>query len=685
MRFLLSAQQRAATAAGRPGLARSRTKQQQQPWRFFSSFTTTPDSTGVKSQQALPEQDKLEASMKKPPLSSSCLAANSINPTGMLRRSFSKESMRQVAALTDAQKNSWKAYLATGRGATALFSSIDADDDGRLDPAEIHFFLWHAIQDEVQEAVNPKAFQILDARSHDHPLDLDEFKDWLVESTKEQGYVSVQPAYEASSYIGVRAPKKSATDHVYAWNKSSMSQGVRRMQYAVRGDVVMKADELALAGKSIIYTNIGNPHSVGQVPITYYRQVLALCDLPAECGVDHPQVSQMFPADVIERAREMRDIVGPSGTGSYTNSQGLAGVRQHVADFIAQRDGHPAFPGDIYLTNGASAGIELIMGCLISQDSDAILCPIPQYPIYSALITKMGGRRIGYELDEEIGWGVTREELEKRLEGAKTKGLTVKGMVVINPGNPTGQVLGRQDLETIVKFCVENGIVLLADEVYQRNVYATDKKFVSAKKVSIETPGCEHLELVSFHSASKGLIGECGRRGGYFELHGIEPFVQSQLYKLASSGLCSGVPGQLITSLMVKGPPEGGESYAKFVAEEKEIFDGLARRSQALVEGLNGIDGIECQPAEGAMYAFPKIQLPPRALEAAREKDQTPDTLYALSLLEETGICVVPASGFGQTAGRVGFRTTFLPPDEELNRAIELFGEHHKRFCDNYS
>ena len=491
--------------------------------------------------------------------------ASTVSPAS--NRYFSSQPPKKVASLTEVQKTLWKSYLATGRGSTALFSSIDLDGSGKLYPSDIHFFLWHAIQDEAQDTLNPKAFQILDARSHDHPLDMDEFKDWLVESTKEQGYVSVQPAYENSSYIGARAPRRpslslkeqEASQHMYAWNKSTMSQGVRRMQYAVRGDVVMRADELASQGKPIIYTNIGNPHSVGQAPITFYRQVLALCDLPAECGVDHPMVSLLFPADVVERARELRGIVGTSGTGAYTNSQGLAGVRQHVADFISERDGHAAFPGDVYLTNGASAGIELIMSCLIAQDHDAIMCPIPQYPIYSALITKLGGRKVGYELEEDIGWGVTREELDKRLNEARRTGLVVKGLVLINPGNPTGQVLRREDVETIARFCVENDIVLLADEVYQRNVYAPDKEFISAKKVAMETPECEHLELVSFHSTSKGLIGECGRRGGYMELHNIDPFVQSQLYKLASSRLCSGVAGQLMTSLMVKGPAKGGE------------------------------------------------------------------------------------------------------------------------------
>mmetsp|Transcript_25804 Transcript_25804/g.54075 ORF Transcript_25804/g.54075 Transcript_25804/m.54075 type:complete len:95 (+) Transcript_25804:1-285(+) len=92
-----------------------------------------------------------------------------------------------------------------------------------------------------------------------------------------------------------------------------------------------------------------------------------------------------------------------------------------------------------------------------------------------------------------------------------------------------------------------------------------------------------------------------------------------------------------------------------------------------------------CTPAEGAMYAFPKVELPAKAFDEASAHDQTPDTLYALTLLEETGICVVPASGFGQKEGRVGFRTTFLPPEDELNSAIVEFKRHHEMFCEKYA
>jgi alanine transaminase len=136
---------------------------------------------------------------------------------------------------------------------------------------------------------------------------------------------------------------------------------------------------------------------------------------------------------------------------------------------------------------------------------------------------------------------------------------------------------------------------------------------------------------------------------------------------------------------MVKPPKPGDESYELFMKEESDIFNGLQRRAKALVEGLNKVDGITCNNADGAMYAFPAIELPPGAIAAAEEQDVAPDTLYALSLLDYCGICVVPASGFGQKEGRYGFRTTFLPPDEKMMAAIDKFADHHRYFCEKYS
>ncbi|KAL7531930.1 hypothetical protein ACHAXR_004310, partial [Thalassiosira sp. AJA248-18] len=566
------------------------------------------------------------------------------------------------------QRECWDAYVATGRGCHTLYQLLDTDSNGQISWQEIRFFL-----ENVRESdINPAARKAVLEAASDGNINFPEFQAWLIKATKVDP--GTKNTYASEHYHASIGSAPAPVDSEHSWNKHTMSQNLRRMQYAVRGEVVIRADAMAAEGKKIIYTNIGNPHAVGQKPITYYRQVMSLCDLPAECGIANPQISSAFPTDVVERAIEMRSAIGPAGTGAYTNSQGIGKFRDDVAHFITARDGHVSFPSNIFLTNGASAAIESVLTGLISNNRDAIMIPIPQYPIYSAIIGRLGARQVGYYLDEEKGWAITERELEERRTAAVEKnGFDIRALTLINPGNPTGQVLSREDLEIICKFCAKYDIVLLADEVYQRNIYNEEKEFVSAKKVAIETPGCENLQLISFHSTSKGLIGECGRRGGCMELHNIDPYVQTQLYKLASSGLCSGVDGQLM------------ESYELFNKEETAIFESLKRRAVSLVEGLNDIDGMSCNPTEGAMYAFPKIDLPQKALDEASSNEQTPDSLYALSLLEETGICVVPASGFGQKEGRVGFRTTFLPPEDELNQAIVEFKRHHELFCEKYA
>ena len=168
------------------------------------------------------------------------------------------------------------------------------------------------------------------------------------------------------------------------------------------------------------------------------------------------------------------------------------------------------------------------------------------------------------------------------------------------------------------------------------------------------------------------------------ELVGIDPHVQDELYKLASSSLCATVSGQIMTSLMVRGPEPGDESYESHEAEKLAIAESLQRRSRIVGEGLDAIPGFSCQRAQGSMYCFPAVEMPPGAVRAAKEQNITPDTLYSLSLLEQEGICVVPASGFGQREGRYGFRTTFLPSEKEMEQVVQKIRQHYERFRHQY-
>jgi len=226
----------------------------------------------------------------------------------------------------------------------------------------------------------------------------------------------------------------------------------------------------------------------------------------------------------------------------------------------------------------------------------------------------------------------------------------------------------------------------MADEVYQENIYDERRPFSSFRKVLHEMgPTYNSVELASFHSVSKGVFGECGMRGGFMELVNIEPEGKEQLYKLASIGLCSNVPGQVITSVMCNLPKEGEASFESHTTESTNQFESLKRRAATVSEELNKIDGISAQNVTGAMYCFPQIKIPPKAMDKAKEKGMAADAFYALSLLENTGICVVPGSGFGQKDGTFHFRSTILPPEDDILNVCERLADFHEGFTNDYS
>jgi alanine transaminase len=255
-------------------------------------------------------------------------------------------------------------------------------------------------------------------------------------------------------------------------------------------------------------------------------------------------------------------------------------------------------------------------------------------------------------------------------------------------GNPTGNVLSYNDLADIARICAEEGLVIFSDEVYQPNVYnepghSDPLSFVSMKKVIRDLD--IDVELVSFHSTSKGFIGECGRRGGFMELCGFDSEVKDQIMKLASSALCPNTNGQVMTDLMVRPPDLGTNEHSTFTEERDGILNGLQRKSSALGKALNSVEGMSCQPLQGAMYAFPKIEMSAKAVAAANAQGQTPCTYYALSLLRRTGICTVPGSGFGQEDGTYHLRLTFLPEEDKLLAASESIKEHHVWFSQQHA
>ncbi|XP_020578568.1 alanine aminotransferase 2-like [Phalaenopsis equestris] len=496
-----------------------------------------------------------------------------------------------------------------------------------------------------------------------------------------------------SSFLSSPASAAMSTSSTPTVSLASINPKVLKCEYAVRGEIVTHAQRLQEDLKAkpgshpfdeILYCNIGNPQSLGQQPITFFREVLALCEHPSI--LDRDETHGLFSADAIARAWEILDVIPGRATGAYSHSQGIKGLREAIAAAgIASRDGYPCNSDDIFLTDGASPAVHMMMQLLIRSEKDGILCPIPQYPLYSASIALHGGSLVPYYLDEETGWGLEISDLKKQLEDARSKGITVRALVVINPGNPTGQVLAEENQRQIIEFCKEESLVLLADEVYQENIYAGGKEFNSHKKIARSMGyGDKDISIVSFQSVSKGYYGECGKRGGYMEVTGFSADVREQIYKVASVNLCSNISGQILASLVMNPPKPGDESYDSFTAERDGILSSLARRAKALEDAFNSLEGVTCNKAEGAMYLFPRIRLPTKAIEAAKAVNSVPDAFYVRRLLETTGIVIVPGSGFGQVPGTWHIRCTILPQEDKMPAIVSRFKAFHESFMEEF-
>nr|XP_058901650.1 alanine aminotransferase 2 isoform X2 [Kogia breviceps] len=478
-------------------------------------------------------------------------------------------------------------------------------------------------------------------------------------------------AAEASAVLKVR-PERSRRDRILTLE--SMNPQVKAVEYAVRGPIVLKAGEIELELQrgikkpftEVIRANIGDAQAMGQQPITFLRQRIHLTSL------------SLLPERFCACA------------GSYSASQGVNCIREDVAAYITRRDGGvPADPDNIYLTTGASDGISTILKILVSgggKSRTGVMIPIPQYPLYSAVISELDAIQVNYYLDEDNCWALNVNELRRAVREAKEH-CDPKVLCIINPGNPTGQVQSRKCIEDVIHFAWEEKLFLLADEVYQDNVYSPDCRFHSFKKVLYEM-GPEYssnVELASFHSTSKGYMGECGYRGGYMEVINLHPEIKGQLVKLLSVRLCPPVSGQAAMDIVVNPPVPGEESFEQFSREKESVLGNLAKKAKLTEDLFNQVPGIHCNPLQGAMYAFPRIFIPAKAMEAAQAHQMAPDMFYCMKLLEETGICVVPGSGFGQREGTYHFRMTILPPVEKLKTVLQKVKDFHIKFLEKYA
>lgn len=470
----------------------------------------------------------------------------------------------------------------------------------------------------------------------------------------------------------------------------NINQNVRHLEYAVRGALVMRAVQLRRElseghkkpFKSIIAANIGDCQAMLQRPITFIRQVIA-------CATNTRLLeSSDTPNDVKDKVREILGHCDGGSVGAYTDSSGVELIRRHVAEYIERRDGGLKCDYlNVFLSGGASEAIKALLA-FINQSRRpgqraGVMVPIPQYPLYSATLCEFGIDQVNYYLDEQHDWSLSVDELERAYAQSASQS-DIRALVVVNPGNPTGSVLSEENIVEIINFAHERGLMLIADEVYQHNVYDDDCQFHSFKRVMLEKSP-HRLELASLMSSSKGFMGECGLRGGYGELCNFSDELRHYFYKGRSSWVCSSVLGQIAMDCVVDPPKAGQESYELFQSEKNKVLAELKRKAKLVTDTLNSVEGVAANRVAGAMYSFPRLELPARAVQEARSRNLEPDAFYAQQFLENYGVCVVPGTGFGQRPGSYHFRTTILPQPDVFEDMMDRFKKFHADFLNKYS
>jgi alanine-synthesizing transaminase len=390
------------------------------------------------------------------------------------------------------------------------------------------------------------------------------------------------------------------------------STKLQNVLYEIRGAALAEAVKLEADGHTILKLNTGNP---------------------AIFGFEAPY----------QIVRDMIEAV-PYAHG-YSESRGIMSARRAVVSRYEQIPDFPHVDPDVFLGNGVSELITMTMQALLDE-GDEVLIPSPDYPLWTAMTSLGGGTPVHYTCDEQNGWQPDVEDIRSRITPR------TKAIVVINPNNPTGAVYSREVLEAIVEVAREHSLLILADEIYDRIV------FDGAEHVSIATLAPDLLCL-TFNGLSK-TYRVAGYRSGWLVITGPKAHASGFLEGinlLASTRLCPNVPAQHA----VQAALSGVQSIDALIAPSGRL------REQRVVawEGLEAIPGVTCHRAEGALYAFPRLDP-----EVHEIRD---DARFVYDLLVSEHVLVVQGTGFNWPAPD-HFRIVTLPEPRVLADAIERIG-----------
>lgn len=398
------------------------------------------------------------------------------------------------------------------------------------------------------------------------------------------------------------------------------SSKLANVLYDVRGPIVEAAQQMEDEGQKIIKLNIGNMAPFGFLP----------------------------PDEIVQDM--IRNL--PQSAG-YSDSKGIFSARKAVVHYTQQQGVPGVTVDDVYLGNGASDLINMAVNALLSE-GDEMLLPAPDYPLWTAVTSLSGGRPVHYVCDEGNGWLPDLDDMRRKI----TK--RTKAIVLINPNNPTGALYPDELLRAIVDLAREHGLVIMADEVYDKVLYE------DAKHTAIASLAGDVLTL-TFNSLSKA-YRSCGYRAGWMVIAGDKASARDYiegLNMLANIKLGSNVPGQYAIQTALG----GYQSIQELVREGGR----LRRQRDVAWELINAIPGVSCVKPQAALYMFPRLDPAVYPIEDDRQ--------FFMQVLRATRVMLVQGSGFNMPDNQ-HFRLVFLPHEDELREAIgrlAQFLEHYRQ------
>src|SRR5215469_8505383 len=375
---------------------------------------------------------------------------------------------------------------------------------------------------------------------------------------------------------------------------------VNNIRYAIR-DLASVAEEITRQGHKVLPLNLGDPPAFGFQP----------------------------PIHIIEAAyKAMRD-----GKNGYAPSPGIPQALEAIRGEAARKG--ITTVRDVFVTSGVSETVDACITALVNPGDD-ILTPRPDYPLYSAVLTKLGNPLNTYDLNEDDAWQPELPDVERKVRPS------TRGIVLINPNNPTGSLCTRQMLEQVAEIARRHNLVVFADEIYDKLIL-DDTPHVAFAAVAPDVP------CVTFGGMSKNYLVP-GWRIGWGIVSGDAAAIKrynEAVHRLLRGRLCANHPEQYAIKAALEGPQD----------HLVEVQRKLRSRRDVTQKWCEATPRVSCVAPRGAFYAFPKVEIPDS------------DEVFVKELIRQKHVMVVHGSGFGQKAGTEHFRIVFLPNEETLTKA----------------